>query len=76
MPRTHLSVGLDLMASSSNCVMHMVVFLILLHRDSVVSQDHMLATAFHPELTQDDRFHRLFLTLVEDYLKKQTTPKA
>jgi 5'-phosphate synthase pdxT subunit len=24
-------------------------------------QDHLLATAFHPELTDDDRFHRYFL---------------
>ena len=30
-----------------------------------VRQDHLLATAFHPELTDDDRFHRYFLTLVE-----------
>lgn len=28
-------------------------------------QDRLLATSFHPELTQDDRFHRYFLTLVE-----------
>jgi 5'-phosphate synthase pdxT subunit len=26
-------------------------------------QGHMLATAFHPELTDDDRFHRYFLRL-------------
>lgn len=26
-------------------------------------QGKLLATAFHPELTQDDRFHRYFLTL-------------
>ena len=26
-------------------------------------QGHLLATAFHPELTDDDRFHRLFLGL-------------
>ena len=26
-------------------------------------QGHLLATAFHPELTRDDRFHRLFLEL-------------
>lgn len=29
-------------------------------------QGHLLATAFHPELTQDDRFHRYFIKLVED----------
>lgn len=28
-------------------------------------QDHLLATSFHPELTQDTRFHRYFLTLAE-----------
>lgn len=27
-------------------------------------QDHLLATAFHPELTADTRFHRYFLGLV------------
>ena len=27
-------------------------------------QGHLLATSFHPELTHDDRFHRLFLNLV------------
>jgi 5'-phosphate synthase pdxT subunit len=26
-------------------------------------QGHLLATAFHPELTRDDRFHRYFLQL-------------
>jgi 5'-phosphate synthase pdxT subunit len=28
-------------------------------------QGHLLATAFHPELTADDRFHRYFITMVE-----------
>lgn len=28
-----------------------------------VQQGHLLATAFHPELTHDDRFHRYFLQL-------------
>lgn len=27
-------------------------------------QGHWLATSFHPELTQDDRFHRYFLALI------------
>jgi 5'-phosphate synthase pdxT subunit len=31
----------------------------------VAAQDgHLLATAFHPELTGDDRFHRYFLHMV------------
>ena len=29
-----------------------------------VRQGHLLATAFHPELTDDDRFHRYFLTFM------------
>ena len=28
-------------------------------------ENHLLATAFHPELTDDDRFHRYFLRLVQ-----------
>jgi 5'-phosphate synthase pdxT subunit len=28
-----------------------------------VRQENLLATAFHPELTEDDRFHRYFLSL-------------
>jgi 5'-phosphate synthase pdxT subunit len=27
---------------------------------------HLLATSFHPELTEDDRFHRYFLHLIEE----------
>lgn len=30
-----------------------------------VRQGHWLATSFHPELTPDPRFHRLFLTMVK-----------
>ena len=29
-----------------------------------VQQGHLLATAFHPELTHDDRLHRYFLEMV------------
>jgi 5'-phosphate synthase pdxT subunit len=29
-------------------------------------QDNLLATAFHPELTGDRRFHRFFLDMVEE----------
>jgi 5'-phosphate synthase pdxT subunit len=28
-------------------------------------QGHLLATSFHPELSDDDRFHRFFLTLIK-----------
>lgn len=30
-------------------------------------QDRLLATSFHPELTDDDRFHRYFLELARSY---------
>jgi len=38
--------------------------------DRVVAarQGHLLVTAFHPELTGDDRFHRLFLEMVGEFL--------
>lgn len=31
-----------------------------------VRQGHILATSFHPELTDDPRFHRYFIGMVED----------
>jgi 5'-phosphate synthase pdxT subunit len=33
-------------------------------RGVAAQQGHLLATAFHPELSGDDRFHRYFLELV------------
>jgi 5'-phosphate synthase pdxT subunit len=37
-------------------------------RAVAVRQGHMLATAFHPELTEDDRLHRMFVKIVEGSL--------
>ena len=34
-------------------------------RPVAVREDHMLATAFHPELTDDNRMHALFLKMIE-----------
>ena len=34
-------------------------------RPVAVRQGHMLATAFHPELTDDSRMHKLFVKMVE-----------
>ena len=34
-------------------------------RPVAVQQRHLLATAFHPELSEDPRFHQYFLSLVE-----------
>jgi 5'-phosphate synthase pdxT subunit len=34
-------------------------------RPVAARQDHMLATAFHPELTGDSRVHQLFVSIVE-----------
>jgi 5'-phosphate synthase pdxT subunit len=30
-----------------------------------VRQGHLMATSFHPELSEDDRFHKYFLLLVD-----------
>lgn len=40
-------------------------------KDKVViaRQGNLLVTAFHPELTGDDRIHRYFLQMVEEYKK-------
>ncbi len=35
-------------------------------RPVAVREDHMLATAFHPELTDDARMHKLFVEMVEE----------
>lgn len=32
-----------------------------------VQQGHLLATAFHPELTNDDRLHRYFMNMAEQH---------
>lgn len=34
-------------------------------------QGHLLATAFHPELTDDDRFHRYFIVMVSKFTEQQ-----
>ena len=35
-------------------------------RPVAVRENHMLATAFHPELTDDPRMHKLFVDMVEE----------
>ena len=35
-------------------------------RPVAVGQDHMLGTAFHPELTEDSRVHELFVSMARD----------
>ncbi len=39
------------------------------HRDRAVMarQGRFLASAFHPELTGDERIHRYFIHMVEEY---------
>ena len=37
-------------------------------------QGALLATSFHPELTGDTRFHRLFVDLVRDLLRARAAP--
>jgi len=38
-------------------------------------QGHLLATVFHPELTADDRFHKLLVQLAEAYRRERCGPK-
>jgi 5'-phosphate synthase pdxT subunit len=45
---------------------------VLAERDGhgvLVRQGHVLGSSFHPELTEDDRLHRLFVSIVEDAQK-------
>ncbi len=37
-------------------------------------QRHLLATSFHPELTDDDRFHRLFLHMASEVRQPRAAP--
>jgi len=41
-------------------------------RPVAVRQGNLLATAFHPELTGDPRFHKLFLRVVTEYRETPT----
>jgi 5'-phosphate synthase pdxT subunit len=41
-------------------------------RPVAVRQGHMLATAFHPELTDDPRMHKLFLQIVDEALSRKS----
>jgi len=36
-----------------------------------VQQGHLLGTAFHPELTDDDRIHRYFVQIVTQILNEK-----
>ncbi|MDE5832124.1 MAG: pyridoxal 5'-phosphate synthase glutaminase subunit PdxT [Desulfovibrio sp.] len=39
---------------------------------AAVRQDNILTTAFHPELTADDRFHKYFLKMIGNSAKRTT----
>lgn len=39
-------------------------------------EGHLLATSFHPELTGDDRFHGLLVSLGRDHQRKQNSASA
>lgn len=38
-------------------------------------EGRLIATVFHPELTGDDRFHRLLASLAEAYRRERSAPK-
>ena len=50
------------------------VDVICMHNQEIVAarQGHLLAASFHPELTDDERIHRYFLSMIREY-KKETT---
>lgn len=39
-------------------------------------QDNLLATAFHPEITDDLRVHRYFMAMVQEYLQGKSSLKS
>lgn len=43
------------------------------HNDRIVAakQGHFLAASFHPELTEDTRFHELFVDMVKQYVESK-----
>jgi 5'-phosphate synthase pdxT subunit len=45
------------------------VDVLCVHRDQIVAarQEHLLAASFHPELTDDERMHKYFLEMVQQY---------
>lgn len=44
------------------------------HGEQIVAakQDNFLAASFHPELTDDERFHQYFVNMVQEYVNQQT----
>lgn len=52
------------------------VLAVLGDRIVAVRQDGLLATAFHPELTDDDRFHRYFVQMVAEHRRSEPQASA
>ncbi len=44
------------------------------HAIVAARQGHLLATAFHPELTGDSRVHRLFLAIAQAHAQAEVAP--
>jgi 5'-phosphate synthase pdxT subunit len=49
------------------------VEILAVHEEKIVAakQDHILVTAFHPELTDDNRFMNLFINMVQQLKEKE-----
>ena len=45
---------------------HVKVMAVVNDKIVIARQDKMLVTAFHPELTEDDRIHRYFISMIEE----------
>lgn len=41
-----------------------------------VKQGHIIATAFHPELTHDDRIHKYFIAMSQDFYKNSQSSSS
>jgi 5'-phosphate synthase pdxT subunit len=66
-PRNHPYRGIFIRAPLIKALQGNAQALATLPNGGIVAaqEGHFLATVFHPELTEDDRFHRYFLTLVD-----------
>lgn len=58
----------------TSCRPHVEVFARVEEGIVMCRQGNLLATAFHPELTEDTRVHNYFTQMVRDYKNSQTVP--
>lgn len=57
------------------CADHLNVFARVEEGIVMCRQENLLATAFHPEITEDDRVHRYFVAMVREYATSRITAR-